>query len=47
MNLALGIALMWLGGALLWVAFHGIGDDQHPLPVDEVMTTLRNEIAPE
>ena len=27
MNLALAIVLGWLGAALLWVAFHGIGSE--------------------
>ena len=25
MNVALGVLLLWLGGAALWVAFHGTG----------------------
>ncbi len=29
MNLALAIAFAWLGGALLFVAFHGLKDIEH------------------
>jgi hypothetical protein len=41
-NLALGIALGWLGGALLWVAFHGIGS-QNASPAG-VINTITSEI---
>jgi hypothetical protein len=44
MNLALGIALGWLGGALLWVAFHGIGS-QSASPAG-VIGTIADDIAP-
>lgn len=41
MNLALGITLLWLGAACLWVAFHG--DPKGSKPWD-VVTEVRDAI---
>lgn len=43
MNLALSILLVWLGSALLWVAFHGI-DAQDATPKG-VMATISNRLS--
>ena len=41
MTLALGILLGWLGAALLWVAFHGIGSESAS-PAGVISTIEKN-----
>jgi hypothetical protein len=44
MHLALAIVLLWLGGALIWVAVHGISSEQTPNVSDifsQVSTGIR------
>lgn len=44
MNLALAIVFGWLGGALLWVAFHGISS-QNTGPAGVIGTIEQNVAA--
>lgn len=41
MSLALGILLGWLGAALLWVSFHGLGS-QDATPAGVISTIEQN-----
>jgi hypothetical protein len=43
MYLALAIVLLWLGGALVWVAVHGISSEGTP-SVGDIFSTLSTDI---